>query len=105
MHSTLLVGPADWESARLPRAEFEARLAKLWESGADGAIVYGEAAEHGALAYLTNFTPKLEPSLAFIPRVGMPILFFGGGPNMVGAARRRVAGGPPGPSRGGLRTA
>lgn len=87
MHSTLLVGPADWDGARSPRAAFDGRLAKLWESGADGAIVYGEAAEHGALAYLTHFTPKLEPSLAFIPRNGAPILFFGGGPNMIGAAR------------------
>jgi Xaa-Pro aminopeptidase len=87
MHPTLLVGPADWDSARSARAVFDGRLAKLWESGAEGAIVYGEAAEHGALAYLTHFTPKLEPSLAFIPRDGAPILFFGGGPNMIGAAQ------------------
>lgn len=88
MQSTLLVGPADWNRQERPRAVFDKRLAALWKAtGADGAIVYGEPAEHGALAYLTNFTPKLEPSLAFIPRVGAPTLFVGGGANMLGAAR------------------
>jgi Xaa-Pro aminopeptidase len=88
MHSTLLVGPADWNAGRMPRAAFEARIAALWQAtGAQGAIVFGNAAEHGALAYLTNFTPKLEASLAFIPRDGAPTLLVGGGINMVAAAR------------------
>ena len=88
MHSTLLVGPADWDATRMPLAEFEARLAALWRAtGAQGAIVFGNAAEHGALAYLTNFTPKLEASLAFIPSEGAPTLLVGGGVNMIAAAR------------------
>ena len=88
MHSTLLVGPADWNATRMPRSEFEARLAALWRAtGAQGAIVFGSPAEHGALAYLTSFTPKLEASLAFIPRDGAPTLLVGGGVNMIAAAR------------------
>ena len=40
MHSTLLVGPADWDAARMPRSEFEMRIAALWQvTGAQGAIV------------------------------------------------------------------
>jgi len=87
MHSTLLVGPADWDAARMPRAAFEARIAALWQGGAYGAIVYGDAADHGALAYLTNFTPKLEAALAFVPLAGVPTLLVGGGVNMIAAAR------------------
>ena len=32
MHPTLLVGPADWDAARLPWAEFEGRLAAFWRA-------------------------------------------------------------------------
>jgi hypothetical protein len=88
MHTTLLIGPADWNAERMPRAAFEERLAVFWqESAADGAIIYGDAAEHGALSYLTNFTPKLEAAVAFIPRAGAPTLLVGGGVNMIAAAR------------------
>lgn len=87
MQSTLLVGPADWDASRMPRAEFEARIAALWQGNTQGAIVYGNAADHGALAYLSNFTPKLEASLALIPRNGAPTLLVGGGVNMIAAAR------------------
>jgi hypothetical protein len=89
MHSTLLVGPADWNPAALPREEFAARLAALWRAEPDvhGAIVYGNPRHHAELAWLTHFTPKLEASLAFIPRSGEPMLMVGGGPNMIGAAK------------------
>jgi hypothetical protein len=89
MHSTLLVGPADWKPAALPRAEFDARLAALWRAapGAQGAIVYGSPRHHAELAWLTHLTPKLEASLAFIPRSGEAMLLLGGGPNMLPAAR------------------
>ena len=90
MHPTLLVGPADWDAARMPKNEFLSRLAALW-GGCDpklaGAIVYGDARNHSALAYLTHFTPKLEPAIALIPRVGAPRLLVGGGVNMLAAAR------------------
>jgi Xaa-Pro aminopeptidase len=89
MHPTLLIGPADWDASCWPREEFTARLAALWQDHPDasGAIVYGNAADHAGLAYLTHFTPKLEAALALIPREGAPRLLVGGGANMLTAAR------------------
>ena len=89
MQPTLLVGPADWDPARLPKQEFLARIAAFWRRcpAAAGAIVYGGRAQHAELAYLTNFTPKLEAALALIPRVGAAQLLVGGGPNMLQAAK------------------
>src|SRR5215472_5836126 len=89
MHPTLLIGPADWDAARWPREEFAGRLAALWHDHPDAtcAIVYGNARDHAALAYLTHFTPKLDAAVALLPRGGEPRLFVSGGPNMVPAAR------------------
>ena len=89
MYPTLLVGPADWNAARMPKAEFVARAGALWRDipSATGVIVYGDRANHAELAYLTNFTPKLEAALALIPRVGGPRLLVGGGVNMMQAAK------------------
>jgi hypothetical protein len=89
MQSTLLVGPADWAPERVPKHEFLARIAALWQRcpSAGGAIVYGGRAHHAELAYLTNFTPKLEGALALIPRAGTPQLLVGGGVNMLPAAK------------------
>lgn len=88
-HPTLLIGPADWEPARMPQAEFERRIGALWQAAPEAgrAIVYGDAAHHAELAYLTNLTPKLEASVAVLARGKAPRLFVGGGPNMLGAAR------------------
>ena len=60
MNPTLLVGPADWNAARMPKAEFVARAGALWRDlpSATGVIVYGDRANHAELAYLTNFTPS-----------------------------------------------
>ena len=89
MNPTLLVGPADWNAARMPKAEFVARADALWRDlpSATGVIVYGDRVNHAELAYLTNFTPKLEAALALIPRDGTPHLLVGGGVNMLPAAR------------------
>jgi hypothetical protein len=89
MHPTLLVGPADWDAGRMPKNEFAARIAAFWRRcpSAGGAIVYGGRAHHAELAYLTNFTPKLEAALALIPREGAPQLLVGGGVNMLPAAK------------------
>jgi len=89
MHPTLLIGPADWDATRMPRAEFDARIGALWRDFPDaaGAIVFGGSADHAALAYLTHFTPKLEPGIALIPRNGAPRLMVGGGANMLPAAK------------------
>jgi Xaa-Pro aminopeptidase len=89
MQPTLLVGPSDWDAARMPKAEFLARSTTLWRiaRAASGAIVYGDRTHHAELAYLTNFTPKLEAALALIPRVGGPRLLVGGGVTMMQAAK------------------
>jgi hypothetical protein len=78
MHPALLIGPADWDAARMLRAEFDARIAALWEvcdRDVAGAIVFSNPRHHAELAWLTAFTPKLEASLALIPRRGPPRLF------------------------------
>jgi Xaa-Pro aminopeptidase len=89
MNPTLLVGPSDWDAAKMPKEEFAVRVGALWRDhpAASGAIVYGDRANHSELAYLTNFTPKLEAALALIPRDGTPQLLVGGGVNMLPAAR------------------
>src|SRR5215472_7104341 len=90
MHPTLLVGPADWDPARLPKEEFTARLAAFWgacDPGIAGAVVFGSPRHHAELAYLTHFTPKLEAAIALIPREGPLRLLIGGGANMLGAAK------------------
>lgn len=89
MHPTLLIGPADWNAARIPREHYEARIGALFQNteGAGGAIVYGNSLDHAALCYLTGFTPKLEAALALIPPRGAPQLLVGGGVNMIAAAR------------------
>jgi Xaa-Pro aminopeptidase len=90
MHPTLLVGPADWDAARLPKEEFLGRIATFWrdaDPGIAGVVVYGSPCDHAELAYLTHFTPKLEPAIALIPRGGEPRLLVGGGANMIGAAK------------------
>jgi hypothetical protein len=90
MHPTLLVGPADWDAARLPKEEFIGRIAAFWRAcdpGIGGAVVYGGPLSHAELAYLTHATPKLEACIALIPRSGAPRLLVGGGANMVPAAK------------------
>lgn len=88
-HPTLLIGPSDWDAAHAPKAEFDSRIAALWAAYpvASQAIVFGSAARHAELAYLTHFVPKLEPGIALLSRDGKHRLLFGGGPNMMGAMK------------------
>jgi len=85
----LLIGPADWQPAHMPQAEFARRLEALWQQcpGASHALVCGTSRHHAELAYLTNLVPKLEPAVALVSRTAAPRLFVGGGPNMLDAAR------------------
>ncbi|MFL6797914.1 MAG: M24 family metallopeptidase [Xanthobacteraceae bacterium] len=89
MQTTLLVGPADWQPARMPKEVFLERIESVWKANphASGLIVYGDRAHHADLTYLTHFTPKLEAALALIPRDGEAQLLVGGGVNMLQAAR------------------
>lgn len=88
-HPTLLIGPSDWDETRAPKAEFQRRIAALWAAFPDAsqAILFGSAARHAELAYLTNFVPKLEPGIVLLSRDGNHKLLFGGGPNMKGAMK------------------
>ena len=92
MHPTLLIGPYDWDSQRLPESEFRERIKAFWEKMPDStisrAIVYGDSRNHAELMYLSNFLPKLGPALLLIPRNGEPTLLVSGAPNMLAAARR-----------------
>src|SRR5439155_8307993 len=89
VHPTLLIGPADWQPERMPKAEFFRRIEALWQScpAASHALVCGDSRHHAELAYLTNFVPKLAPGVALFSRTSEPRLFVGGGANMLGAAR------------------
>ena len=92
MHSTLLVGPYDWDANRLPKKEFTDRIRDFWDHISDtdclAAVIYGDSRSHAELAYLSNFTPKLGPALMLLPRNGEPTLLASGAPNMLAAARR-----------------
>jgi hypothetical protein len=89
VHPTLLIGPADWQPERMPATEFHHRIETLWRSipGAARALVYGTPRHHAELAYLTNLVPKLEPAAALLSRADPPLLFVGGGANMLGASQ------------------
>jgi Xaa-Pro aminopeptidase len=90
-NTALLTGPYDWDPALLPLAEFDTRLAAvrraLAESGATALLVHGHSMDHGALAYLTGFVPKLGPAFALVPRDGPLRILASGGPGMIGSAK------------------
>jgi len=90
-NTALLTGPYDWDPALVPLAEFEARLAAvrrvLAASEAAALLVHGHSVEHGALAYLTGFVPKLGSAFALVPRDGPIRILASGGPGMISSAK------------------
>ena len=56
--------------------------------GVTHAVVHGNGFDHGALAWLTHFTPKLGPAYALVPATGPLRLLFAGGPGMKPSAQR-----------------
>jgi Xaa-Pro aminopeptidase len=90
--AALLTGPYDWDATLLPLAEFEARVAAVCNvitaRNASGLIVHGNSFEHGALAYFTNFVPKLGPAFALVSANGTLRLLVSGSPTMLSTAQR-----------------
>lgn len=90
-NTALLTGPFDWDPELLPLAEFEARLAAvrrvLADRGVSALLVHGHSVEHGALAYLTGFVPKLGPAFALVPLAGPIRILASGGPGMMRSAK------------------
>lgn len=90
-NTALLTGPYDWDPALMPLAEFEARLAAvrrvLIETGATALLVHGNPIDHGALAYLTAFVPKLGPAFALMPSGGPIRILASGGQGMISSAK------------------
>lgn len=88
----LPTGPYDWHEREMPRAVFERRLdafrRTMAHAGVGLAIVHGNGFDHGALLWLTHFTPKLGPAYALVPAAGPLRLLFAGGPGMKPSAQR-----------------
>jgi Xaa-Pro aminopeptidase len=92
LNTTLVLGPYDWHPEVLPAAEFEARVAAARQvmkaQGLGGLVIYGDTFDHGALSYLTGFTPKLGPAFAFFPAEGKPSILFSGGAMIVEVSKK-----------------
>ena len=74
----IVIGSYNWDEDRLPRDEFELRGAELNRlmdaQGWKAMLIHGDAREHGALAYYSNFIPRLRWAMALVPRRGEPRL-------------------------------
>ena len=78
MQPSVTIGSYTWAQDRLPADEFELRLAELraamerhsWPA----VLVYGDVRDHSALAYLSNFIPRVRWGMALLPRSGDPRL-------------------------------
>jgi Xaa-Pro aminopeptidase len=78
VHPSIVLGSYLWDEERLPRDEFDIRMATIRsaiaERGWSGAIVYGDAREHAALAFFSNFIPRMRWAMALFPAKGEPRL-------------------------------
>jgi Xaa-Pro aminopeptidase len=80
VHPSIVIGSYAWDQERLPRDEFQIRMAELYDvmdaKGLKAVFVHGDAAEHSALAYFSNFAPRLRWGMALLPREGEPRLLI-----------------------------
>jgi Xaa-Pro aminopeptidase len=78
MQPSVTIGSYTWAQDRLPSDEFELRLDELRAAMARNSwpavLVYGDVRDHGALAYLSNFIPRVRWGMALLPRSGEPRL-------------------------------
>jgi Xaa-Pro aminopeptidase len=74
MQPCLTIGSYTWAQDRLPYDEFTLRLdalhAAMDRNGWPAVLVYGDVREHAALAYLSNFIPRVRWGMALLPRSG-----------------------------------
>lgn len=78
VHPSIILGSYVWDEERLPRDEFEIRMQAIHNAMASegwaATLVYGDAREHAALAYFSNFIPRMRWAMALIPAKGNPRL-------------------------------
>jgi len=78
MQPSVTIGSYTWAQDRLPSDEFELRLADLRaameRNSWPAVLVYGDVRDHAALAYLSNFIPRVRWGMALLPRSGDPRL-------------------------------
>src|SRR5579864_8188724 len=78
MQPCVTIGSYTWAQDRLPGDEFTLRLDELRRAmarhGFLAVLAYGDVREHAALAYLTNFIPRVRWGMALLPASGDPRL-------------------------------
>jgi Xaa-Pro aminopeptidase len=78
MQPSIILGSYGWAQDRLPIDEFQLRIddarQHMSRQGWKGLLIYGDAREHAALAYLTNFIPRLRWGMALVAGDGGPRL-------------------------------
>jgi Xaa-Pro aminopeptidase len=74
MQPCVTIGSYTWAQDRLPNDEFSLRLDELRRAMAQhgwrAVLAYGDVREHAALAYLSNFIPRVRWGMALLPRDG-----------------------------------
>ncbi len=92
--SALPLGPSDWHRDVIPLEEYLERVTAvrliLEAHGIDGLLVPGGVMRHGALAYLTGYTPKLQPAFALVPLTGSVRVLYSGPPGMRPSVARQT---------------
>ncbi len=78
VHPSIMLGSYLWDEDLVPSDEFDLRMAPLKaamaERGLTAMLVYGDAREHQALAFFTNFIPRMRWAMALFPAKGAPRL-------------------------------
>jgi Xaa-Pro aminopeptidase len=78
MQPCVTIGSYTWAQDRLPTDEFGLRVdelrAAMERNNWPAVLVYGDVREHAALAYLSNFIPRVRWGMALLPRSGEPRL-------------------------------
>jgi Xaa-Pro aminopeptidase len=78
MQPCVTIGSYTWAQDRLPNDEFSLRLGALRAAMRShewlAVLVYGDVRDHAALAFLSNFIPRVRWGMALLPRDGEPRL-------------------------------